>query len=206
MWFLLWTLVAVVTVVGIGVLLWVTDTRLKTRCMVVKHAREGLELQIQRRHEIVDAILDPIQRDESFDLDSTDNVAFLAKRARNTTKFSERSHFETALAESLKDLLTAVDNSPELSVNEAYARPRQQLSEAEDDLRNAQRFYNDSVQQFNAILNPLPIRVIALLFSFVPLELIEIAPAIPDATPTIANPVENLVPTPKGRPISARKV
>jgi LemA protein len=207
MWFLIFTLLGVATVLGVAVLLGVTNTRLKTRCTVVKHAREGLELQIQRRHEIVAAILDPIQRDDSYDLDSTDNVSFLAERARNTTKLSERSHFETALAESLKDLLTAVDNSPELSVNESYARPRQRLSEVEDDLRNAQRFYNDSVQQYNALLDSIPNRLIAAMFSFGPRDLVDIASSIPDAVTTVPETMVDVVPAPKGRSIiSAKKV
>ncbi len=205
MWLIVWTILSVATVLGLSLFLGVTNTRLKTRCMVVKHAREGLELQIQRRHEMIDAILDPIQRDESYDLDSTDNVAFLAQRARSTANFSERSHFESALAESLKDLLTAVDNSPELSVNESYARPRQLLSDAEDNLRNAQRFYNDSVQQYNAILEPIPNRLIAAMFSFAPLNTIDIASAIPDTVTVIAEATVNMVAAPKGRSIGATK-
>lgn len=207
MWLLFWTFLAVITVLGFGAFLWVTNTRLKTRCQIVKHAREGLELQINRRHESIDAILNAVQSDSSFDLDSTDNVAFLANRARNTKKFSERSHFESALAESLKDLLTAVDNSPELSVNESYARPRQQLEEAEDDLRNAIRFYNDSVQQFNALVEPMHNRVVAAMFSFCPLEQMEIASSIPEATPAVAEPLVSVVPPPMGRNIiGAKKV
>lgn len=199
MWWIIWTLVAVAAVLGFGIFLGVTNTRLKTRYMVVTHAREGLELQIQKRHEIVEAILDPIQRDGSFDLDSTDNVSFLAKRARNTTKFSERGHFECALAESLKDLLTAVDNSPELSVVESYARPRQLLDEADSNLRNTQRFFNDSVQQYSAIRDSIPNRFVAVLFSFPHVDPVEIASAVPDPSPAIADSTAHTIPSPKTR-------
>jgi LemA protein len=211
-WWLLMTLVAMATVVGIGVILGVTNARLKTRCTVVKHAREGLELQLQRRQELIDSILDPIQRDGAFDLDSTDNVAFLARRARNTVKFTERCHFETALAESLQDLLNAVDNSPELSINEAYARPRQQLAEVEVDLRNAQRFYNDAVQQYNAILDFLPTRAIGAMFSFSHVDPAELVPACPAEAPPITSPIAamppmpSIVPAPKGRVAQVKKV
>jgi LemA protein len=206
MWLLLFTIVAVVTVLGIGAFLGVSNTRLKTRCTVVKHAREGLELQLGRRHEQIAQVLDPIKRDGSFDLDSTDNVALLADRARNATSFSERMHFENALAESLKDLLAAVDNSPELSVDESYARPRQNLEETEGDLRKALRFYNSSVNEFNQLVDGFPQFLIAAMFSFSHQESAEIASTIPEPVVEAVEPTGSIVPPPKGMISGAKRV
>lgn len=206
MWWLLLTLLAVVTVLGIGAFLGVSNTRLKTRSTVVKHAREGLELQLARRHQIVQQILEPIKRDGSFDLDSTDNVELLSNQARNSPKFVERIHFETALGESLKDLLAAVDNSPELSVDESYARPRQMLEESEADLAKALRFYNGSVNEFNPLVDGFPNFLIAAMFSFCHADHAEIESAIPESMNAIGEPIASAVPPAKSRLSQPKRV
>jgi LemA protein len=109
------------------------------------------------------------------------------------------------LAESLKDLLTAVDNSPELSINEDYVRPRQQLAEVEVDLRNAQRFYNDAVQEYNSILDFLPNRVIGAIFSFSHIDGAELVEACPSEE-TAVEAIPTIVPPPKGRIVQTKKV
>lgn len=197
MWWLAWTIVSVAAVLTVGILMGILNARLKTRWMVVEHAREGLELQLKRRHETIDNMLEPIRRDSSFDLDMTDNVSFLARRARQTLGFAEREHFEIALAESLKDLLTAVDNSPELPANESYAKARQHFEEVESDMRNADRFYNDAVQQYNALLEFFLNRIVARLFSFTKAESFEVFSAIPDPVVAYAHTHKGTVPAPK---------
>ncbi len=196
-WWLIWTLVSVAAVVTVGISIGVVNARLKTRRTVAVNAREGLEFQLKRRHELIDAMMLPIQGDGSFDLGSSDNVSFLARRARHTIEFSEREHFETALADSLKELLEVVDNSPELPVAESYAKPRQLFAEAETDLQNAQRFYNDSVQQYNAIIDLWPNRLVAALFSFEREETFEVGTVISEPKPIVVGTHQKSVPTPK---------
>jgi LemA protein len=197
MWWLIWTGVAAVAVIALGIVMWVLDTRLKARKRVVDHAREGLELQLKRRHEMIDELLEPIERNGSFDLESTDNVKFLARRARQAVQFGEREHFESALADSLKNLLTSVDQSDPLSGNEAYLKARREFDEAEDDLRKSDRFYNDAVQQYNSLMESLPARVLAAIFSFAPEESFDVSSASPDAAVKVPAPKKRIVPAPK---------
>ncbi len=204
-WWIIWTSVSVAAVLTAGILIGVVNSRLKTRRSVVENAREGLEFQLKRRHELIDAMIEPIIRDGSFELDTSENVSFLARRARHTIKFSEREHFENSLAESLKDLLVAVDNSPELPADESFAKLRQLFSEAEADLRNTQRFYNDAVQQYNAILDFIPSRFVAAMFSFERAETFDVIAAFPEPKPIIDAAPKKSVPTPKGVQRGAQK-
>jgi LemA protein len=197
MWWLIWTIVPMAAVISIGAWIGTINVRLKTRRQIVDHARQGLEFQLKRRHELIDRLLEPIQRDGSFDLDASENVNFLARRARHANKLCEREHFEVAFAEALKDLLAAVDDSAELSISEAYARPRRELEEVETDLCNAERFYNDAVQQLNAMIEFVPNRIIALVFSVSPGDYFEIKSAIPSSQATVETLKESVVPAPK---------
>jgi LemA protein len=181
MWYFIWVIVCAGFVVTIGLWIAHVNGRFKSRKTVVDHAREVLEAQLKRRHEAIERLLASIAQKESIDANSSENVAFLTRRAKNVIQLSEMEHFESSLAETLRDFLATSDNSPLLANDEGYTQARERMNEVEHDLMKADQFYNDAVRQFNEVIDFAPNRLVAALFSFSRQDYFEVKSALPDS-------------------------
>ena len=77
----------------------------------------------------------------------------------------------------LGKLFAVAENYPELKANQNFLALQQELSNTEDRIQAARRFYNANVQDYNARVQSFPSNVIAGMFGFKEEEFFEIPEA-----------------------------
>lgn len=140
---------------------------LARRTQVVK--RFGtIDVQLKRRHQLVDE-LSELSKSKAVRFDEPwENVLFLNGQARSVRSPTEREHFENALSESLGTFLAAAKCTDEYTACPHYCELVTQLRQVENDLRRSMNFYNEVADKFNAAVEGPAARIIAPMFAIAP--------------------------------------
>jgi LemA protein len=90
---------------------------------------------------------------------------------------------EGPLVAALRQLLAVAEAYPDLKANQNFLALQQELSNTEDRLQTARRFYNANVRQYNERVQQFPSTIIARMFNFEQEEFFEIEEALREAGP-----------------------
>jgi LemA protein len=85
---------------------------------------------------------------------------------------------EGPLVAALRQLFAVVENYPDLKANQNFLALQAELSNTEDRLQTARRFYNANVRDYNRRVQSVPSNVIASMFHFEPEEFFEVEEAL----------------------------
>ncbi len=73
---------------------------------------------------------------------------------------------ENQLSGALKSLFAVAENYPELKASEEFTQLQGSLSQTEDSIQNARRYYNAVVRDLNTRIQSFPTNIIAGMFGF----------------------------------------
>ena len=79
------------------------------------------------------------------------------------------------LSSTLKSLFAVSEAYPQLRANENFLDLQKELTDAEDKIQAARRFYNGNVRDYNTLLESFPSNLIGKAFSFARKEFFELA-------------------------------
>ena len=97
----------------------------------------------------------------------------------------DKAQAENALAGALKTLFAVAENYPNLKANENFLHLQQELSDTENKIQAARRFYNGTVRDFNTSIQSFPTSILASTFGFKDREFFDL-----DETPASREPVK----------------
>src|SRR3989344_142968 len=88
-------------------------------------------------------------------------------RAMNAGSGKEKLAAENILSGTLKTLFAVSENYPQLRANENFLQLQAELTDTEDKIQAARRFYNGNVRDLNTAIQVFPTNLIASTFDFV---------------------------------------
>ena len=88
---------------------------------------------------------------------------------------AEQAQSENILTGALKSLFALAENYPELKANESFLNLQHQLSDVEDKIQAARRYYNGVVRDNNIKVDQFPSNLVAGAFKFIKAEFFELA-------------------------------
>jgi LemA protein len=86
----------------------------------------------------------------------------------------ERGRAENALAGTLKTLFAVSENYPQLRASENFKALQDELSDTENKIQAARRFYNTNVRDLNIRIESFPSNLIAGMFHFQKMEFFQL--------------------------------
>jgi LemA protein len=92
---------------------------------------------------------------------------------------------ENYLAQTLKTLFAVAENYPDLKASQNFLELQKELTDTEDKIMYARRFYNANVRDLNIAIESFPTNIIALIFKFKKIDLFEISAPEERETPKI---------------------
>jgi LemA protein len=96
-----------------------------------------------------------------------------------------KAQAENMLSGALKSLFAVAEAYPELEANQNFLQLQNELSDTENKIQAARRFYNTNVRDLNIRVDSFPSSLIAGAFNFTKKDFFD----LPDASPA-QNPVE----------------
>jgi len=175
----------VLIIAALLLLAWVawTYNRLVRLRNQVDEAWAGIDVQLQRRHELVPNLVATVKGYMKHESGVLERVTRL--RGDPEMKREERASQESGLSRSIGRLFALAEDYPELKASEGFSQLHESLVEIEEQLQYSRRYYNGSVRDNNNLVEGFPSMLIARSFSFRPAVFFEIELASQRAAPDI---------------------
>ena len=148
-----------------GTVIWLFN-RLVTDRNQVAASWSDIDVQLQRRHDLVPRLVDVVKAYAAHESGLFERVAEERTRSRATSGAAAKGDVEIDLGRDLTRLLAVAEAYPELKASANFAQLSSELVEVEEHLQHARRFYNGSVRQYNDRCQQFPHLLVARSFGF----------------------------------------
>jgi LemA protein len=165
-------LAVVVVVIIFVIVTYNAFIRLKNLC---DNAWSDVDVQLKRRYDLIPNLVNTVKGYASHEREVLENVTKARAEATTAKTPAEQSKAENMLTGALRQLFAVAENYPELKANTNFLDLQKNLSEIEDDIQNARRYYNAVVRDNNIKVESFPSNIIATIFSFKKREFFEMA-------------------------------
>ena len=135
----------------------------------VDAAWSDIDVQLQRRHDLIPQLVTAVDQYSDYEKATLEAVTELRAEAMELTGGNDLDSLgrkEQELDDSVRRLIAVAEDYPDLKANENFLNLQEELSETENYLQFARRFYNGSVRQFNTRVEMVPSNLVAGMFGF----------------------------------------
>lgn len=152
---------------------------------LVNEAYSGIDVQFKRRHDLIPNLIETIKGYQRHERSTLEELTKLRTRLTEKHPLEETSALETNFSRTLKGIFAIAENYPELKADKNFLALQNTLTEIEDHLQMARRYYNGTVRNYNIAVQAFPGNVVAGMFKFSPLKFFEIEYATERQTPDV---------------------
>lgn len=169
---IIWILVAVVAVI----LIWLIAVYngLVTLNNRTKEAWSDIDVQLKRRYDLIPNLVETVKGYAKHEKELFENVTKARTSAMQAQSPAEKGKAENILSGALKSLFAVAENYPTLRASENFSKLQDELTDTEDKIQAARRFYNANVRDFNIKIQVFPNNLVANSLGFKSYELFEI--------------------------------
>ena len=141
----------------------------------VKEAFSDVNIQLKRRYDLIPNLVETVKGYATHESQTLEKV-IQARNMAMATKgdLKEQAKAENILSGTLKSLFAVSENYPELKANENFLKLQFELTDTEDKIKAARRFYNTNVLALNNKIEMFPSNIIASMFQFTKQEFFEL--------------------------------
>lgn len=140
----------------------------------VKNAWSQIEVQLQRRFDLIPNLLDIVKGYMAYESEVLTKITELRTAWSKAESVKEKSALDTELSSTLKTILAVSENYPDLKANQNFAQLQEELQNTENKVAFSRQFYNDVTTAYNTRLEVFPSNIIASMFKFTPVEFFEV--------------------------------
>lgn len=133
---------------------------------LVKNAFADIDVQMKMRFDLVENLVNTVKGYAIHEKDTLTQLTQARSGFMNATTESEKIAANNQLTGTLKTLFAVAENYPDLKANQNFIQLQTELSDIENKIAAARRFYNSSVKDYNTAREVFPNNIIANLFWF----------------------------------------
>jgi LemA protein len=144
----------------------------------VDNAWADIDVQLKRRYDLIPNLVETVKGYAAHEKGTLEAVINARNRAMSATSPADRAQAENMLSGALKSLFALSEAYPQLRAIESFTSLQNSLSQIEDTVQNARRYYNAVVRDLNTKIQQFPTNIFAGMLGFKPREFFEVsAPA-----------------------------
>lgn len=135
--------------------------RLRNR---VDEAWSDIDVQLKRRYDLIPNLVETVKGYVAHEKETLEKVIMARNQAMAAEKgnnLGEKLQAENALSSTLKSIFALAESYPDLKANQNFLELQRELTDTEDKIQAARRFYNTNVRDFNTKLQVFPTNMIA---------------------------------------------
>lgn len=151
-------LLALAAVLVYGIVTFNGLVRLRQLCA---NAWADIDVQLKRRHDLVPSLVATVQGHAGYERGTLDAVVAARNRAMAAGGPAAAGVAERELAGAVRQVFAVAEAYPELRAAESYLALQRGLTEVEDHLQNARRYYNAVVRDLNTRIEQFPSNLVA---------------------------------------------
>ena len=132
----------------------------------VKEAWSDIDVQLKRRYDLIPNLVETVKGYAEHERGTLDAVIQARSKAMGAQTVQEHAQAENMLSGALKSLFALSEAYPQLRAVESFTKLQDELSDTENKIQAARRFYNTNVMALNTSVESFPTNLIASSFGF----------------------------------------
>lgn len=142
-----------------------------------KEAWADIDVQLKRRYDLIPNLVNTVKGYAAHEAGTLQKVTEARTRAMSAGSLADKNQAENMLTGALKSLFAVAESYPDLKANQNFLELQRELSDTENKIQAARRFYNGNVRDLNTAIESFPGNIIAGMFKFGKMELFELSVA-----------------------------
>lgn len=139
-----------------------------------KEAWSDIDVQLKRRYDLIPNLVETVKGYATHEKDAFENVTKARSAAMGATGAGAKGAAENMLSGALKSLFAVAEAYPDLKANQNFLELQRELSDTENKIQAARRFYNTNVRDLNTMMQQFPSNIVAGMFKFEKREFFEL--------------------------------
>jgi len=132
----------------------------------VDEAWSDIEVQLKRRYDLIPNLVNTVKGYAKHEEGVFTKVTNARAEAMSAPTPGQKLAAENTLSQTLKSLFAVAENYPELKANQNFLSLQSDLTDTEDKIQAARRFYNGNVRDYNTKIQTFPSNIFANMFCF----------------------------------------
>jgi LemA protein len=149
----------------------------------VDEAWSDIEVQLKRRYDLIPNLVETVKGYAKQESSVLENVTKARTMAMGAGSMQEKLKDENILSGALKSLFAVSEAYPDLKSNQNFMKMQGDLTDTEDKIQAARRFYNGNVRDYNTRIQQFPGNIFASMFGFGKREFFDIDEKGPEGQP-----------------------
>jgi LemA protein len=140
-----------------------------------KEAWSDIDVQLKRRYDLIPNLVETVKGYATHERELFEKVTQARANAMSATGAKEKAGAENMLSDTLKSLFAVSENYPDLKASTNFLELQRELTDTEDKIQAARRFYNTNVRDLNIKVESFPANMIVNSLGFKQMELFQTA-------------------------------
>jgi LemA protein len=174
MWLTYVLLGIVVVVVGYVIFAYNNFVSLVQRA---KEAWADIDVQLKRRYDLIPNLIETVKGYAAHEKNVFESVTAARTAAMGAQTVEDHGKAENMLTGALKSLFAVAEAYPDLKANQNFLELQRELSDTENKIQAARRFYNGNIRDLAIALQSFPSNIVGNSFGFKAMEYFELSEA-----------------------------
>jgi len=131
-----------------------------------KEAWSDITVQLKRRYDLIPNLIETVKGYAKHEKEVFQKVTEARANALNAQGVKETAKAENQFEAALKSIFAVAENYPQLRATENFQKLQDELTDTEDKVMAARRFYNGVVRDFNTKRTIFPTNIFASMLGF----------------------------------------
>jgi len=167
-----WIIIAVVVLVLVW-LISIFNALIRWRNRV-KESWSDIDVQLKRRYNLIPNLVNTVKGYAAHEKQVFTEVTEARTKAMGAGTPNAKADAEKGLAGALKSLFAVAENYPQLRASENFQKLQDELTDTENKVQAARRFYNGNVRDYNTTQEVFPTNLFAPVLGFKKAEFFEL--------------------------------
>ena len=131
-----------------------------------EQAFADIDVQLKQRHDLIPQLVDSVKGYMGHERGVLTEITEARANAMKATTINEKIAAEGKLSSALEGLKVSVEAYPDLKASQNFMDLQTEISDIENKLAAARRFFNSATKELNVAIEVFPANLIAVLFNF----------------------------------------
>ena len=151
--------IAVIVIWLIGYYISLNNTIVKLE-ETVGNAWSDIDVQLRMRFDLVDNLVETVKGYAKHEKSTFKEVVEARNKFASATDIKSKAEADNMLSASLKSLFALSEAYPELKSNENFLSLQSELSDIENKIASARRYFNAATREYNTLIKQFPANVL----------------------------------------------
>ena len=140
----------------------------------VNQALADIDVQLRQRHDLIPNLVETVKGYAAHERGTLDEVVKARTAAVAAEGTPQQAAAENALSGALRQLFALAEAYPDLKASANFQQLQSELSDIENKIAAARRFFNNAVQEYNTGIQKFPAALFAAALGFAPKDFFDL--------------------------------